>query len=626
MMGKTSVPTAISGAVAIVAANILAVEVVSTRESGISPGQRSAYIVKEGDGWVRIDHRNDIAPGSALDFSTMGLLDAPAGKHGWLKAKGGHFEFEGLPGVEQRFYGVNLCQSANYMDHDLADRVVDRFVRCGYNSVRIHHHDGMWAASEANREKLDYLIAKCIERGIYITTDLYVSRPVKWLDIGIDRDGKMPKDLYKTYVGIYEPAFTNWCIFAKAFLSHVNPYTGRSYADEPGMPLVSLVNEGCLWRDSARIGDEKILAAWHEYGGTGDVPFSRGISGKEHRAFDEWINARIWTKCSDYVRSLGAKALLTNDNNGPRHGESEGLTPRYDYVDNHFYVDHPSFIEESWRLPSRCENKNPICVDKPQIFHAGWAKDSAKPYTITEWNFSGPGRYRGMGGILTGALAAEQEWDGLWRFAYSHSRQNLNDNPERAPGYFDCVADPIISASDRASVCLYLRRDAMSGSLKTDKENGSMTLVSPRTCGGFAEAGIIDAGALSFAVSTNGVASHAVPTTLWVSSVDGKPITESSRMLLTHLTDVQSDGTKFADASCTILIKRGVGCLAEVGAADVVLRLNEVRCYQVWALAANGARRFAVPCRIEKGALHFAVATRGDDGKGVMHYEISNSR
>ena len=29
-----------------------------------------------------------------------------------------------------------------------------------------------------------------------------------------------------------------------------------------------------------------------------------------------------------------------------------------------------------------------------------------KPFTITEWNFSGPGRYRGVGGILTGATAA----------------------------------------------------------------------------------------------------------------------------------------------------------------------------------------------------------------------------
>ncbi len=190
---------------------------------GLSLKPFTPYVIKEGDEWVRFEHRNDVEPGSALDFSAQGLQDAPAGKHGWLKARGGHFEFEGLPGVEQRFYGVNLCFAANYLDHDLADRIVDRFVRCGYNTVRIHHHDGAWAkaflAANANVaaatgslgvsenvattqnlqnsktpnsegninsvekkvsnenndiDRLDYLIAKCIERGIYITTDLYV--------------------------------------------------------------------------------------------------------------------------------------------------------------------------------------------------------------------------------------------------------------------------------------------------------------------------------------------------------------------------------------------------------------------------------------------------------------------
>ena len=627
---------------------------------GLSLKPFTPYVIKEGDGWVRFEHRNDIEPGSALDFSTQGLQDAPAGKHGWLKAKGGHFEFEGLPGVGQRFYGVNLCFAANYLDHDLSDRIVDRFVRCGYNTVRIHHHDGAWAASAANREKLDYLIAKCIERGIYITTDLYVSRPVKWRDIGIDQDGEMNKQLYKTYVGIYEPAFTNWCEFAKAFLSHVNPYTGRSYADEPGMPFISLINEGWLgmgW--AAKKDGGKILAAWHEFGGVGDLPNPwRKDSRDAHRAFDEWINAKIWSKCSGYVRSLGAKALLTNDNNGPRHGEGEGLTPRYDYVDNHFYVDHPTFIDESWRLPSRCDNVNPIRTDKPKMFHAGWSKGSAKPYTITEWNFSGPGCYRGMGGILTGALAAEQEWDGLWRFAYSHSNQNLNDNPNRAPGYFDCVSDPIISASDRASVCLYLRRDADSGGsqftatvadamncvppaadamnwaqqchvppvLRLDSENGSMIISTPRTCGGFAESGTIDAGPLSFSVCTNAVARRIVPTTLWVSSLDSKPIADSSRMLLIHLTDVQGAGVKFMDETRKVLLKWGKGCLVESGAAEVALRVNAPHRYQVWALAANGARRFAVPCHVEKGALCFTAATCGSDGEGVLQYEISMNK
>ena len=93
-------------------------------------------------------------------------------------------------------------------------------------------------------------------------------------------------------------------------------------------------------------------------------------------------------------------------------------------------------------------------------------------------------------------------------------------------------------------------------------------------------------------------------------------------MLLSHLTDVQGVGAKFADAAGTILLNRGVGCVAEVGAAEVSLRLKEPDRYRIWALAANGARRYSVPCRAEDGALLFSVATRGADGKGVMQYEI----
>ena len=597
-------------------------------QEGLVLRQASPCVIEEGDRWVAFDHQNDIEPGSALDFSELGLQDAPAGRHGWLKAKGGRFEFEGLPGVEQRFYGINFSSDANFLDRDLVDSVVDRLVRCGYNSIRVHYHDGIWETSAESREKLDYLIATCIKRGLYVTTVLYVARPVKWRDIGIDRAGDMKKSLYKTYVGLYEPAFSNWCAFAKAFLSHVNPHTGRAYADEPGMPLISLINEGGLemgW--AAKREDETILAAWRAFGGVGDLPDPKGKGGKAYQAFDEWINAKIWSKCSTYVRALGAKALLTNDDNGQRHGEGEGLTPQYDYVDNHVYEDRPVFLDEQWRPPLQCNNRNPIRVGRPLIFNAGWSKGSSKPYVITEWNFAGPSRYRGIGGILTGTRAAEQDWDGLWHFSYSHTSQNLRSDPGGAPGYFDCVTDPLAIASDKAGVCLFLRRDADATSsslpvLRADREAGSMTIVSPRTCGGFVEAGTINAGPLTFSVHANSAANEIVPTTLWVSSLDGKPIQTSSRMLLTHLTDVQASGRMYTDDTRTILLKVGSGRLAEVGAAEVALRFKgSLRCH-VWALASTGARRFAVPCRVANGALRFTASARGADGKGVMYYEI----
>ncbi|MBN2449320.1 MAG: hypothetical protein JXR77_02960, partial [Lentisphaeria bacterium] len=127
------------------------------------------------------------------------------------------------------------------------------------------------------------------------------------------------------------------------------------------------------------------------------------------------------------------------------------------YVDDHFYVDHPQFLERDWQLPSRCPNRSPIAAGAPGGTGNCFVRLLDKPFTISEYNYSGPGRFRGVGGILTGCLGAIQDWDVIWRFAYSHSRGSLF-GPAPA-GYFDIVSDPLNQVAERAAVCLYLRGD-----------------------------------------------------------------------------------------------------------------------------------------------------------------------
>ena len=619
--------------------------------------------IAESADWARLDWKKDVVPGSALDFSDQGLQDAPAGKHGWLKAAGGRFEFEGEPGVERRFYGVNLCFSANYLDRDIADRLVDRLVRCGYNAIRVHHHDEMWAKALRERagggsggiaprpfgddiDRLDYLLARCFERGVYATTDLYVSRPVAWREIGIDRDGEMPRSLYKTYIGCHDGAFSNWCQWAQAFLEHVNPYTKRAYKDEPGLPLLSLVNEGRLaegWAAADKAHDPVIREAWLEFcvsGGAGAESPSLAEAppqdGPLHDAFDEYLNRRVWERCTSFLRLIGCRALLSNDNSGRHHGENEGATPLYDYVDCHSYVDHPVFLEQNWRLPFKCGNSNPVKDGKPAVFYRGWADGASKPYALTEWNFSGPGRYRGMGGVLAGALAAERGWDGLWRFAYSHDRRGIPDGGRGGSLNFDLAEDPLMAASDRAGVLLFLRGDhgqALQGSgLRLDRERGAFAIATPRTCGGFAESGSVEAGPLSFAITpasaggAGGGESPVCPTTLWASSLDGQPLGASSRILLAHLTDVQGEGARYADGSRTILLKWGKAPLVEAGEAMVSLRLSADSAADpsppsVFALDTSGRRIAEIPAASEKGVLRFQVRS-ATPGGGRLYYEI----
>jgi hypothetical protein len=133
---------------------------------------------------------------------------------------------------------------------------VTRLVGLGYNSIRIHHHEkpilkkNGRAGIEFNREaldRLDYLIAKATEAGIYITTDLFVSRPVAWRAIGENRDGFMTMFEYKSLLVLGHPgAMSDWSRFTRAWLGHVNPYTGRTLTEEPALITLGLVNEGHL--------------------------------------------------------------------------------------------------------------------------------------------------------------------------------------------------------------------------------------------------------------------------------------------------------------------------------------------------------------------------------------------
>jgi hypothetical protein len=154
---------------------------------------------------------------------------------------------------------------------------------------------------------------------------------------------------------------------------------------------------------------------------------------------------------------LGCRALISNSSSWTRFTTDQGTRQIYDYVDDHFYVDHPQFLQGSWRLPSRSSNTSPISEGGSGGRSITFTRLFDKPFTVTEYNYSGPGRFRGVGGILTGALGALQGWGGIWRFAYSHSRQNIF---EAAPmGYFDMATDPLSQAAERASVCLFLRGD-----------------------------------------------------------------------------------------------------------------------------------------------------------------------
>jgi hypothetical protein len=443
-------------------------------------------VMQAGADWIPLVPKTlDIVPGSALDFSAF-LSDAPAGKYGRLVARrDGHFAFE-KRNTPQRFYGVNLCFSANYLEHDEADKLAERLMRLGYNTVRIHHYEGDLIDQKApdsltfrpeQLDKLDYLLAACKKRGLYIKTDLFVSRPVKPSEMGLSEGGM---DDFKDAVLVSKPAMENWKAFSRKLLDHVNPYTKLAYKDEPALAWISLINEPNLtngrlgaWKPDLRAKFESEWKAWYgkRYPNSNKaVPeLPRNMAddalGRDVAAFFAFLHKRGWDEMSGFLRNeIGTKTVLTYLNGWSETPAFMATRDSFDFVDNHFYWDHPSFLGASWGLPSTGASGNSSAVA------AGGAGPDAvamtrlygKPFTVSEWDYVFPNRYRAEGGMIMGAVSALQDWDAIWRFAYSHGRDSVI--APRPADYFNMAQDPLRQASERTGVLLFLRGDAKTSS------------------------------------------------------------------------------------------------------------------------------------------------------------------
>ena len=569
-------------------------------------------LVKEGPEWVNVDYVKNIVPGSALDFSGMSSrYGSPAGKFGWLKNVGGHFEFEKLPGRRQRFYGVNLCSDANYPDKALADEVVERFMRLGYNSMRFHHHDGAW---RGKKDLFDYFMSRAIEKGLYITTDLYVSRRVRWDALGVDRKGEVPMGMYKAMCLFHEPTYNDFMAYVREFMEHVNPYTGRRYADEPGMPFISIINEGALdgvW--SSLKSDPLFVDEWKRWSAKNPKGGMLDYMTDRERTFMARFR-KFWKE------DLKAKAMLSNQNRGP-YSEALNQVKReyYDYVDRHFYRGHPKFPLKSWRLPATVGHGNPLGDRKFFLSGLSEARVAELPFAVSEWNCGAPSSFRSLGALAFGAVAASERWDAAWRFAYSHRAEKMREGRHQM-SYFDLSTDPLNQASDRAALALFLRGDGdgSSASMKVDPAKASIVVTTPRTCGFHAKEGVVQAGPLRCSI-------YGTPTTAFAVSLDGKRLDVSRRVLFTHLTDVQADGSVFSDSTRTLLYDWGKGgCVACDGKVEVRLSIAKPERCTVYALGTDGNRKCRIKSRIEDGSLLFTANVRQPFG-ACFHYEIESS-
>lgn len=262
--------------------------------------------------------------GSIVDVSW--LNDQPAGGHGFVRVRDGHF-VDGR-GKRLRFLATNFTFGSCFPDHATADKLAARLASLGINCIRFHHTDnqvaprGIWKAGTAKKnefdpeqlDRLDYFIAALKRHGIYANLNLHISRNY-WegedfpdgLASDRERQEKLP-NYGKAIDKINDQMIRMQRNYARALLTHVNAYTRASYAKEPCVAIVEINNENSLlqlevaslpdyyradvlkkWNSwlKARYGSsEKLTAAWggHEVLGTNALPARLTTQGGQYLA------------------------------------------------------------------------------------------------------------------------------------------------------------------------------------------------------------------------------------------------------------------------------------------------------------------------------------------------------
>lgn len=423
--------------------------------------------MKENYEWKPLAFKRTINRGSALDFSF--LADAPAGKYGFIRpTPQGTLTFEKAPQKQIRLYGPNLCFSASFLTKAAVDQLADYFVYCGYNTVRIHHHDtelldrkakDTLTFSVGKLDQLDYLVFRMKEKGIYVTTDLYTNRVFKPGDNIPECDFYDQRQM-KILLPVSRAAMENWKEFARRWMSHKNPYTGLTWAEEPALYCINLVNEETLTSHWNRTSSSVKLyeAAFAKY--CAKKRLKGGAASNTNPVFVRFLyelQDRVLAEQIRFVKeTLGVKAMVTSLNYLNQIPLAL-LRRRFDLVDNHVYFDHPGFPEKPWSHPFSYRQYSAIrqMAVVPRNLMA--TRLPGKPFIVTEFNYCNPNLYRAEGGSLIGAYAALQNWDALYRFAWSHSASGIY-KVGSAYG-FDAVNDPMAQLSDRIAIAMFRRGD-----------------------------------------------------------------------------------------------------------------------------------------------------------------------
>jgi len=435
-------------------------------------------------GWFEFSMPDRDTSATAVDLSF--LNEASAGEAGFVEVRNGHF-VDGR-GEPVRFFGSNVTFASCFPDKALAPVIALRMKRMGYNVLRFHHMDmraapaGIWQKDmetfdAGQLDKLDWFIYHLKRNGIYTNLNLHVSRNYPGSEYAHHHFnfGKSIDQFYEPYIAMQKD-------FARQLLTHENPYTGANYLEEPAIAFVEINNENSLlsnWWLLPELKDAhraSLQRRWREWlpGAAGEGSDAdlfaiaadyAGSSPEERRLFWDFLmetELGYVAEMKQFLKDgLGVRSLIC-DTQASYSGVAGVLREaRYsDFIDLHAYWQHPSFPDAQWSLTDWLIPNTSMVADDAAgtLERFGQHRVQGMPLTISEYDHPAPNFFVAEMYPMLNAVAAFQDWDGIYHFNYS-----VPGEEARITGFFSETGHPLKEVFLPVGAALFRMRAVSSG-------------------------------------------------------------------------------------------------------------------------------------------------------------------
>lgn len=113
-----------------------------------------------------------------------------------------------------------------------------------------------------------------------------------------------------------------------------------------------------------------------------------------------------------------------------------------DYIDAHAYWHHPHFPGRPWDQGNWTVEQKALVDSKDggTLTRLAASRLATKPFTVSEYNHPAPNDYQAECVPMIASFGAAQDWDGIWLFAYSHRTDDWDR--KHFTSFFDIDANP----------------------------------------------------------------------------------------------------------------------------------------------------------------------------------------